>query len=103
MTNDDKLNNSDEPAQTNQSDLAKQLRPDLEKILDSMLKEEIIEFEPENRSLLIDEMIEAAENARHPKAIFKAVLVALLKSDNVEEIYGSDPELLDHIQKAFVG
>ena len=104
MTDDDKLNNSsdelDELPKSPQSELAAQLRPRFEIILNSMVENEVIEFDPEKRELLFAEMSEAAENARNPKAILKAILYALIKSENVEEIYGSDPELLQYIKKA---
>lgn len=82
------------------SEFAIQLRPSLEKILAALVQGELIEFEEDKKELLFDEMIEAAEKARHPKAILKAVMYALIKSDNVEEIYGSDPELMKIIKAA---
>lgn len=105
MMTDEKINDSfpdqtDEQPAAPQSELAIQLRPRLEIILNEMVENEVIEFEPEKRELLFAEMTEAAENARNPKAILKAILYALIKSENVEEIYGSDPELLQYIKKA---
>lgn len=103
MTDENKQDNyseADEPSMAPQSELALELRPRLEKILNAMVEDEVIEFEPEKRELLFTEMTKAAENARHPKAILKAILYSLIKSDNVEEIYGSDQELLVYIQKA---
>ncbi|MBN2526020.1 MAG: hypothetical protein JXR76_06470 [Deltaproteobacteria bacterium] len=103
MVDDNKLDNYSEQQEqpiVSQSELALELRPRLEKILDAMVDDEVIEFESEKRDLLLAEMTTAAENARHPKAILKAIMYALIKSDNVEEIYGSDPELLVYIEKA---
>lgn len=79
---------------------AQQLRPLLKKILEVLSQQELIEFEPEKKELLYKEMTEAAAKSRHPKALLKAVMYALIKSDNVEEIYGSDSELMMHIKKA---
>lgn len=90
----------DEPKKEPVSEFAMQLRPRLENILNTLVKHEVIEFEEEKRPLLIDDMTEAAERARNPKAILKAIMYALINSENVEEIYGSDSELLKYIQEA---
>ncbi|MBN2343014.1 MAG: hypothetical protein JXX29_00700 [Deltaproteobacteria bacterium] len=90
----------EEPPKSPPSEFALQLRPRLENILQVLTQAEMIEFDDKNREPLIEEMTEAAENARNPKAILKALMYALIESEYVEEVYGSDPELLNHIQNA---
>lgn len=82
------------------SEFAKQLRPSMLNILKMLVEAELIEFEDEKKEELVKEMSQAAENARRPKAILKAVLYALIESDNVEEVYGNDSELMIVIKKA---
>ncbi len=66
--------------------------------LDKLEAAEAIEVEPASRKALIDELTLAALDANSPRHAIKRLCKTLLDSDNVEEVYCSDPE----IEAAFV-
>jgi hypothetical protein len=64
-------------------------------------QEGLVEVEEELVPSLVAEVTEAGLDARSPKAMMKRVIRTLLKSEHVEEVYGTD-EMLTAELRAFL-
>ena len=63
---------------------------------------EVIEVRDEALDAAVAHCTEAGLEARSPKQVAKRVVRALLKSDHVDEVYGTDEELTDELRR-FLG
>jgi hypothetical protein len=70
--------------------------------IDQMRADGSLEVEEENVEALVAEVAEAGLEANSPKQLLKKVLHALLDSERVEEIYGTD-EMIKRTLSAFLG
>lgn len=78
-----------------------QLREALERAVSHLREEGLVDVEEELVPSLVAEVAEAGLDARSPKAMMKRVIRTLLKSEHVEEVYGTD-EMLTASLRAFL-
>ncbi len=89
---------SEEPAL---SGFGERLREALERAVTHLRDEGLVEIEEDLVPSLVAEVTEAGLDARSPKAMMKRVIRTLLKSEHVEEVYGTD-EMLTASLRAFL-
>jgi hypothetical protein len=82
----------DEPAEV-LSPFALKLREALRAAIDQMRLDEVLEVEDESVDALVAEVTEAGLDSNSPKQLMKKIIQALLDSERVEEIYGTDEAL----------
>ncbi len=68
--------------------------------MDRLVEKELIEISPDQRSVLITEIVSTGADARNPKHLLRRVVKTLLRSDNVEEIYATDEQIISIFQEA---
>lgn len=72
----------------------------LERALDAMNAQKLIEFEDANKPELIIELASAAAEATSERDLIKRVVRTLVHSDHVEEVYAGDLKLADALRAA---
>lgn len=98
---DDAESLEDEPSAP-LSPFGQQLMLAVREAIDSMRAEGVLEVEDELVEALTREVTEAGLESNSPKQLRKKVLLALIDSDRVEEIYGTD-EMLNATLGRFLG
>jgi hypothetical protein len=83
------------------SGFGERLRDALERAVAHLREEGLVEVEEDLVPSLVAEVTEAGLDARSPKAMMKRVIRTLLKSEHVEEVYGTD-EMLTASLRAFL-
>ena len=83
------------------SGFGERLRDALEKAVAHLRAEGLVEVEEDLVPSLVAEVTEAGLDARSPKAVMKRVIRTLLRSEHVEEVYGTD-EMLTASLRAFL-
>ena len=71
--------------------------------LNELTSAEHVELLPEATELVADELVLAALEAHTPKHALKKLRLALIHSDNVEEVYADDHTLEDAFRAALGG
>ena len=83
------------------SGFGERLRDALERAVAHLRAEGLVEVEDDLMPSLVAEVTEAGLDARSPKALMKRVIRTLLRSEHVEEVYGTD-EMLTASLRAFL-
>lgn len=77
------------------------LRDALERAVAHLREEGLVDVEEDLVPSLVAEVTEAGLDARTPKAMMKRVIRTLIKSEHVEEVYGTD-DMLTSALRAFL-
>ena len=97
----DEDDEDDEP-EVPQTEFGRRLAAATRAAVDQMRGDGSLEVEEENIDALVNEVAEAGIEANSPKQLLKKVLNALLESERVEEIYGTD-EMIKRTLSVFLG
>lgn len=89
---------SETPSPTN--DFEELLLAALEQAITALVGSEAVELEAETRPVLLAELLDAALEARNPKAMIEALIKTLIDSDHVLEVYATDDQLAAGFQRA---
>ncbi|MEM9074950.1 MAG: SMI1/KNR4 family protein [Myxococcota bacterium] len=73
----------------------------IEKVLDALILQELLELSPDRRRALVEELAASTGEARTPKALLRRFVRCLVESDHPEEVYGTDTDIEAAIRKAW--
>lgn len=73
----------------------------IEKALDTLILQELLEIDPGRRQALVEELCASTGEARTPKAMLRRFISCLVESDHPEEVYGTDADLEAALRKAW--
>lgn len=65
----------------------------LQRAVEELIRQELIEVEPQRRTRLVEDLLEVTLKAPRPDAVIPRVLEELMESRNVEEVFADDTEL----------
>ncbi len=73
----------------------------IDKALDTLILEELLEIDPGRRQALVEELCASTGEARTPKAMLRRFISCLVESDHPEEVYGTNSDLEAALRKAW--
>ncbi len=65
----------------------------IEKALDALILQELLELDPARRPALVEELCASTGEARTPKAMLRRFISCLVESDHPDEVYGTDADI----------
>ena len=81
------------------SEFGERLKEALVAAVEHLRAKELVEVSDEQAPALIEEVTGAGLDARSPKQLMKSVVRTLIRSELVEEVYGTDEMLFDELRQ----